>query len=286
MPLDSRFAIPRPSLPRSALVLLLAACAAAPSWAGNLSATAGQNLDTPVSNPAPGSSTSAAYPDALNPVAWASATRTVLSAASDGSGVQVQQARFASAGWNTAYTLWGLGSGAALDAGTASGLSLSLNFRVTGSTLLPPVSLSSAYAGYDAAVYSVGFQTAASFVNAVYGPVPPFPSTDYVVLGDGGLLGSFDRGFSLQHNGQASGLMTASVSTQASHAGDSAIQLSLESVTLLGGTLPAGGLALKLETGELLVVSAVPEAPVALLWAAGLGLLVTRVRRAGVPTAA
>lgn len=268
---------------RSLLALALGAAAAAPAWAGNLTANAGQNLQPTVSNPSAGSSTAAAYPDAQNPVAWSTATRTALGAASDGSGVLVQEARFANAGWNTSYTLWDLGSGTALDAGSASGLSLGLNFRVSGSTLLPPVSLSTAAAGYDAAVYSVGFQTAGSSINAVYGPVAPFPSTDYLITGDASMFGSFSRSFTLQHNGQVTGLMTAGVSTQASNAGDAAMALTLESVSLLAGSLPGGGLALKLETGELLAVSAVPEAPVALLWAAGLGLLAARVRRAALP---
>jgi hypothetical protein len=259
---------------------LLAVAAVAPALAGNLTATASQNLAPAVSNSSPGSSVSAAYPDAINPVALASATRTFLSASSDGSGVLVTQARAASAGLNTNYTLWDLGSNAALDPGLAAGLVLSLNFHVTGAASLPPVSLSTAALGYDAAVYSVGFQTAASLVNAVFGPVAPFPSVDYVITGNAALLGPVDLRFSLLHNASATGLMTATVSTQASNAGDALLNMALESVTLSSGSLPLAGLALRLETGEMLAVSPVPELPPSALLAAGLVVMALARRKA------
>jgi hypothetical protein len=264
---------------RLAAAALVSACWL-PAQAGNLVANASQNLSPPVSNTSPGSSVSAQFLVLNQVVAESSVTRQSIQAMADGSGVLVQQARAASGDARTDYQVLDLGTNAQLV--DAAGLRLSFDFRVSGVSALPPLSLSTVSVSYEAALFTAIVATAGAQLSAAYGPIAPFPSEGYIINGDSGLLGSFDRSFSLEHQNRSNGLLTMGFAVGASNAGDATGLLELTGVRWLAGPMPVAGLAVRLETGELVAVTPVPEATPATMLLAGLmavGLMARRHRR-------
>lgn len=255
-PRTSRFAPAR----LLATALLVATGA---TQAGTLVATVSQNPGILLSDTQPGSSAAMYYPDALNPVIWATATRTTLTGSSDGTGALQTELRGASAQASTNYTLWDPSISAALDGGVAAGLVLSFNFVATLDLTIANTALSTSAGSYNVTLFNVGFDSAGDGVTTVCGPTSGCLSS-----GNAGLMGSHVVGFSVLHHNNGTGLMTSGVATQASETGDAMVSLNLASITLASGTAPAGGLAVKLETGELIPVTPVPEPATWLLWLA------------------
>lgn len=250
-----------------------------PAQAGDVVATASRNLQGSISNSSPGSSTSAWWPSETNPDANAISTRTSISATSLGKGMAANNAAAASGTAWTAYTLWNLGADSALDGTAASALDLNLNFSVIGSALLPQVSLSVVTTNYNVEVYSNGVNTNSSGFTGVFGPVPPFPSEDYLFTGNAAFFGNYEMQFSVLHHASGTGNLWMSFGNSAANAGTASGTLSLTSVTLAGGTLPASGVGLRMETGQMFVVSEVPEPQAALLWLTGLVAVTALARR-------
>lgn len=250
----------------------------APALAGNLTATASQNTVGSVSVSDPGASASAYWPDVLHPTAYAIALRDSITASSAG-GTLVTQALGAAGGASTDYQLWDLGTLAELDLGLASAMTLQFHFQVTGDLQLLPVSVSTAAAAYDAVLYSVGASSAGSFVNGSYGPAPPPVNEAYIWNGDTALIGHYDIGFNLQHVGSTAGTWTMNFTTGAANGGSSSGLIRLTGISLSAGQAPVGGLAVRLETGQLIPVSAVPEPGIAWMWLAGAAMLGLRLRR-------
>lgn len=245
--------------------------------AGQITAVASLNPEGFVQNPSGGSFTSADW----GTNAHAELTRTAISAMSHGEGVAPPSVYAASGTANTSYTLWDLSTGSALDGGVAAGLTLSFDFTLTGTTSLPPVSLSLATTSWDATLYSSVISANGGGVSILFGPLPPFPNEGYDISGDATLLGSYQKSFSLLHSHAGGGLWTMGFGTSASRAGDAWGTLALAGIHLTEGVLPSGGLAVRLETGELINVSAVPEpAPQWMLLAGLLGIGAFLRRRA------
>lgn len=251
---------------------------AAPGLAGNLTATASQNTVGSVSVSDPGASASAYWPDAIHPTAYAITLRDSITASSAG-GTLATQALGAAGGASTVYQLWDLGTLAVLDGSLASGMTLEFHFQVTGDLQLLPVSVSTAAAAYDAVLYSVGASSAGSYVSGSYGPAPAPVNENYIWNGNPALIGHYDIGFSLQHVGSTTGTWTMNFTTGASNAGSSSGLIRLAGINLSAGQAPVGGLAVRLETGQLIPVSAVPEPGVAWMWLAGAAMLGLRLRR-------
>lgn len=252
-----------------ALALSLSALAA---QAGDVVADASRNLEGFVSNPSPGSSTSAFWPDPQTPTAWAVVDRTHITREAYGAGsATFNQAGAGGHSW-TAYTLWDLGTHSALDGGIAATLDLSFNYRIQGLTNVQTVGTSVASANYLVELYSSAYHADGAGLTVVYGPVPPFPSEDYLFTGDTRLAGAYDWTFSVLHENASGGLMWMAYSGTAANAATITGTLSLQTITLASGVMPTGGLGVRLETGEIITVSAVPEPATWLLWA-GAGLL-------------
>lgn len=270
-----------PFKPHHLATLALAWACTAPAQAGNLTANASQNLSPPVSQVSPGSLATAQFMVGGVAVAGSTVTRTGIAAFADGTGVEVTELRAANGNARNDYLLWDLAANAPLDDSWAATLTLAFDFRVSGVSALPPVSLSTMAVSYDAAVFSGLIETAGSAVSAVYGPIPPFPSEGYAITGNAALVGSFDIGFSLLHAQRTAGLLTMGFGVQAAKAGDATGSLALSGVRLVSGVLPAGGLAVRMETGEMLTVSAVPELPTLPMALAGVLVLGLLARRRG-----
>ena len=210
--------------------------------------------------------------------AYAKASRTGLEVVSDAQGAPITQGMSASADAWSNYTLWDLGANAA--AANGSTYTLSFNFHLFGNLTVPAVSLSTANISYSAVVYSNGYQATGTGYSKVYGPIAPFPSEGYVFTGDTSLDGTFDKSFSLVHNSSATGLFTLGLISGASGAGYSGASLVLDSVTLLGGTVPVGGLGIRIDqTGQIIQVTAVPEPETYAMLLAGLGIIGSMARR-------
>lgn len=257
------------------LAFVAAALCGGAATAGQITATASQNPIGAVSNASPGSAVSARW----NANASAEVTRTSVSATSLGDGVSPPGAYAASGATNTQYQLWSLASDAALGGSAASGLTLAFDFTLRGDTALPPVSLSVASVWWSAALYSAGISAKGGDATMVYGPIPPFPSVGYLTSGDPALMGAYDLSFSLMHRNAGNGLWTMGFGTSASHAGDAWGTLALSRIRLTEGTLPVGGLAVRLETGELITVSAVPEPAAHWMLLAGMASIGVFLRR-------
>ncbi|MBT9487027.1 MAG: hypothetical protein IV093_05895 [Rubrivivax sp.] len=266
---------PHLSLPAAAALtaLLAALVLSAPAQAYNVQARASQNPNPGASDINDGALAYAEWP----PGAWARATRTQQEAATDGlpqSGASTAFAAQAAA--KSAYDLWDLGSNTALSAAQADSLDLVFHFQALGHMTVDPVSLSVASIAHGATLYSQGFEQAGSYSSVVYGPMPGGPG--YLATGDG-WYGDIDTHFTLTHRSNADGILDTSVQVSAAHHARSSLTLSLNAVTLGAGTLPSAGLGIRLrETGEILVVSAVPEPGTWALWAAGLAFGGWRLR--------
>jgi hypothetical protein len=256
----------------------------APAAAGDLRANASLNPVGTNSSASPGAFTSAYWPDPLVPKAGATATRTQLTAFSDGTGVEPPWVYGAGANLRSDYTLWDPSTNASVGFAVASTLTLSFNFRATGSLIVDPVSLSTGSASFNAAIFSQIADTESASVNVVFGPVPPFPSEGYIVLGDAGMLGAYDRRFSLLHQYREAGVLTMDFGNTASNAARAGGSLTLESIVLVGGEMPAGGLAVHmLDSGEKLVVYPVPEPAAGALFLIGAVALTGVARRRSRP---
>ncbi len=243
---------------------LAAACLSA--QAGDVVATASRNLQGQLSNNSAGSSTSAYWPNPTTPDAFAVVTRTEISATSAGLGSATFDAAAASGHSWTSYTLWDLSTDSALDFAQAVALDLRFAYRVSGNTVVPPLGTSVATASFRVELYSNVVNAEGADLSVVFGPVAPFPSEDYLYTGDMRLWGAYDFGFSVLHENAAQGFMWMAFGNSAAKAGYATGTLSLLGITLADGTLPAGGLGVKLETGEIIPVSAVPEPATWMLW--------------------
>ncbi len=263
----------------------LAACAALalltsiPAWAGNVQASAGQNLEGTHTDSNPGTFASAYWPDVSHPVAGVMSYRTAIEAFSDGHGAPQQNHTDASGNSWTAYTLWNLASDTALDSATAATLDLSFNFRALGDLSVPTVSLSVGTTGFGVELYSSTVHTRNESISVVFGPVSTFPYEGYLFTGNAALFGHYDMSFSVLHENTGSGFLWMSFGNSASNAAFGSGTLMLQSITLADGTVPSGGLGVRLETGQILVVSNVPEPQAWALWLAGAGALGWAARR-------
>ena len=264
---------PSPPAVAAFTALLAGVVLTAPAQAYNVQARASQNPNPGASDINGGALAYAEWP----PGAWAQATRTVQAAATDGLPLSGASTAFAAqAAAKSAYDLWDLGANAALSEAQADDIELVFHFQVAGHLTVDAVSLSVASLAHGATLYSTGFEQSDSYSSVVYGPMPGGPG--YLFTGDG-WYGDIDEHFTLTHRANADGIIDTSVQVSAAHHARSSATLSLNAVTLGAGTLPSGGLAIRLrETGEILAVSAVPEPGTWALWAAGLAFGGWRLR--------
>lgn len=264
-----------------ALPFLLAVLAAGPlpAAAGDVKATVTQNPSTLFTDSNPEALAHASLVTSGITVAEATTTRQSITATIDGTGVEQTELRGADGSARTDYVLWDVALDAPLDGSFAAGLLLAFDFHVLSEVTLPPVSLSSARLAFDAALFSAGFETTSNAISAVFGPGPG--GLQYLIDGDATLLGAVDTSFTLFHRDRVNGLLTMGLAVGGANAGDATGTLSITGVRLMGGTLPVGGVAVRLETGEMLPVSAVPEAPALAMALAGLLVVATLARRRG-----
>lgn len=254
----------RPTALAAALALAAGlGVASAPARADNVQASASQNLSGLVQDVNGGASASAQWA----PGASALATRRTLTVWTDGTtGSTATTAFGATAGAGSQYVLWDLAADRALTQAEADPIDLAFNFSLTGQVLVDPVSLSVASMGYSVALYSTGYEDTGANSSSVFGP------TGYLHLG-AMWIGDVNPSFSLMHRSDADGLLTTYLSSSAAFQSRAYGSLTLDSVTLAAGTLPTGGLGIRLsETGEIWVVSSpVPEPATWLQLLAGLG---------------
>jgi len=269
--------------PLSIVLALLAGLAATDASAGNVFAEASINTVGSVSDTNTGATAAAFYPDALNPAAYSLTDRLLIERWADGQGRPANQQSGTNASAYTDYQLWDLAGNVALDPATAAGLDLRFRYRLQGSTLVSPISLSGASAGFWVQNYSGGGYTEhAGNLTVVYGPVSG--GDGYIVTGDTRLLGIYDFTLDLVHTGTVTGQMYHQFQGSGGNFALSDGILSLESITLAAGTMPSGGLGVRLETGQIVPVAAVPEidpagmGAVAALVAGAIGLLERRRR--------
>ncbi len=269
--------------PLSIVLALLAGLAATDASAGNVFAEALINTVGSVSDTNTGATAVAFYPDALNPAAYSLTDRLLIERWADGQGRPANQQSGTNASAYTDYQLWDLAGNVALDPATAAGLDLRFRYRLQGSTLVSPISLSAASAGFWVQNYSGGGYTEhAGNLTVVYGPVPG--GDGYIVTGDTRLLGIYDFTLDLVHTGTVTGQMYHQFQGSGGNFALSDGILGLESITLAAGTMPSGGLGVRLETGQIVPVAAVPEidpagmGAVAALVAGAIGLLERRRR--------
>lgn len=254
--------------------------------AGNVTASALINTVGQVDDTSAGATASAYYPDVIAPSAYANSTRTSIERSASGDGRPVTEGGASSGTSYTDFELWDLLGNTALDPAAAATLDLRFNYRFLGSTLVPTVSLSSASAGFQVQnYYASSYSEAGGSLTVVYGPVAPFPSEGYTITGDTRMLGTYDFIIPLSHIKSATGQIYLFFQGGAGNMGVSSGTLSLDSIVLTGGTMPAGGLGVRLQpTGQIITVTDVPEidaagvGSVAALVAAALALVERRRR--------
>jgi hypothetical protein len=267
--------------------LLLLSLGATPVWALDfVNAQAYQNLDPVIvtdNNTGPSAYAEKEYSAAGLLGSAARTTRTSTQVTAYGYGTSTTTHYDAISSTRSQFTLWDLASNSAL--ASATGLGLSFNFTLSGYFDVGPTSLSSASFSYEAELrngINAVVQERLATVSRVYGPGPG--GLQYATTGDTSLIGNFVQSFSLQQTvGELYGTLFLSNTNMASNNSQSQGGLNLDSITLSSGVAPAGGLGIRLnQTGQIIPVSAVPEASTWAMWLAGaaaMGFL--RKRRQG-----
>lgn len=266
-------------------ILLVLPTLATSAWAVDfVNAQAFQNLDAvTVTDNNTGTSASAQkeYVAGLNGSA-ANTTRTSTQAIAYGLGTTFSTHYDAISSTRSQFTLWDLSSNSALP--SAAGLGLSFNFTLSGELDVRPSSLTSASLSYEAELRNasnVVAQERVATATSVYGPGPG--GLQYNNSGDPTLLGNFVQNFSLLSTvGDLTGTLFLSSVSLASFDSDTLVGLNLNSITLATGLAPAGGLGVRLnQTGQVIPVTAVPEASTWAMWLVGLCALSAWRRRLG-----
>jgi hypothetical protein len=258
---------------------LLLAWAALPVQANNtLTALAYQNLGGQVQDTSTGIEARASYGQAS-----AFASRVQVIATTDGQGTGPQTHFGASAGSISQYSLWDMGQNLPLAPEVAAAMELAFNFDLVGRLEVEETPQSMASTRYTGGLnYISGQDNFQGMLTVSYGYIFPFPDLGYTTAGDSLLWGSYSRSFSARHRGATAGVITFIVTNVSANVARAGSSLTLSSVSLLDGTMPAGGLGVRMDaTGLIIPVSEVPEPGALALWAAGLcgGLWLSRRRR-------
>lgn len=255
--------------------LLALSFGATPVWALDfVNAQAFQNLD-PVTVTDTNTGLTAVAQKEFDPVGLrgsaASTTRTSTQVTAYGYTTAVTTHYNAVSSTRSEYTLWDLASNTALP--SAAGLGLTFNFTLAGFLDVGPSSVSTTGFSYEAELrneINAVAQERLGSLTRTYGPVPG--GLGYINIGDSTLVGSFLQGFSLQQTvGALYGTLYMISTTTAANNSQTTGGLTLDSITLTTGVLPAGGLGIRLDqTGQIIPVSAVPEPSAWALWLAGM----------------
>lgn len=245
-------------------IVLAVSLAARDASAGNVTASASINTVGQTDDTSAGATASAYFPDPITPAAYALSSRTIIDRHASGGDRPVTQGAAASGTSYTNFVLWDLLGNAALDPAVAATLDVMFTYRFQGSTFVPMISLSTASAGFQVQnYYGSTYSEAGGSLTVVYGPVAPFPSEGYSITGDTRMLdNNYDFTVSLPHVKSATGQFYMFFQGGAGFKGVSSGTLSLESITLTAGSMPAGGLGVRLDpTGQIIPVTtaAVPE---------------------------
>lgn len=262
-----------PSLALS--LLLCAAAASSPAWA-TLTASAYRNTigNSQDSN------------DALQAVATfgqatARATRSQVQAVAIGAGSTQVTHYGASAGSVSHYSLWDMAANLPLPLPAAQQMELAFNFDLVGSVVVGTTIISAASTRYEAGLqYTGGGSQFQGTVSVSFANVFPFPAVGYTIAGNGDLFGSYEKSFSVRHQGVVDGVISFIVANTAGNNATASSTMTLSSVNLLRGAQLAGGLGVRFaETGLIVPVSPVPEPANWVLCLAGGWLVVWQVRR-------
>lgn len=257
---------------------------ASPAWALDfVEARAFQNLDAVVmlDNNTGSSATAQKEYVAGSAGSAANTSRTSTFATAFGYGVTTTTHYDASSSTRSQFTLWDLSSNSALV--SAAGLALSFNFSLNGHLNVGPTSISTGVLSYEAELRNASnavAQEQLSNASSTYGPGPGGPQ--YLNFGNPTLLGSFSQSFSLlQTVGDLYGTLFMSSVTLASNISEAQVGLNLDSITLVAGVAPTGGLGVRLDqTGLVIPVTAVPEPATWAMWLAGLAAAMSKMRSA------
>jgi hypothetical protein len=255
--------------------LLVLSFGATPVWALDfVNAQAFQNLDPIIvtdNNTGASAIALKEYNAAGQQGSAASTTRTSTQATAYGYGTTSSTHYDALSSTRSQFTLWDLASNSALP--SAAGLGLSFNFTLSGFVDVGPSSISSANFSYEAEVRN-GFNSVAqerlANVSRVYAPGPG--GLQYATSGDSSLIGNFVQSFSLlQTVGDLYGTLFLSTVSGAANNAQAKGGLNLDSITLVAGLAPSGGLGVRLDqTGQIIpVTSPVPEPSAWAMWLAG-----------------
>jgi hypothetical protein len=255
--------------------VLVLSFGAAPAWALDfVNAQAFQNLDPIIvtdNNTGLSAIALKEYNAAGQLGSAASTTRTSTQATAYGYGTTSSTHYDAISSTRSQFTLWDLTSNSALP--SAAGLGLSFNFTLSGYVDVGPSSISSGNFSYEAEVRN-GFNSVAqerlANVSRVYGPGPG--GLQYATSGDSSLIGNFVQSFSLlQTVGDLYGTLFMSTVSGAANNAQAKGGLNLDSITLVAGLAPSGGLGVRLnQTGQIIpVTSPVPEPTTWAMWLAG-----------------
>jgi hypothetical protein len=210
-------------------------------------------------------------------LASAITTRTALDVVTFGSGVLQNGPRSASGDNLTPYLLWNPGENRALTAGEASGLTLSFNFVASGYTVFTlPTNEGGRGVNFKATVTS-------DIGRAFQDELAQFCGVNCSTSGNPALGGTIGTPavtpFSVLHQDWASGVLAMELGSFSTGDAQSSYTLTLQSVTLNSGAAPAGGLDLRLLSGDdaannpfvtvFPVTSPIPEPRAALLLLVG-----------------
>ena len=262
------------------LVAALWACIVPAALAGNLSATAYQNLVDQEQDFSPG-------PGPVQVIfgnASASADRHQVSSSALGEGSTVTTQFGGAAGASSSYMLWDMTRDQALDVDTASFIWLTLHFKVVGHLDVGTTSTSVASTLYQGSVSNLshGLQSFSESLTVSYGPVTGGVD-DFTRAGDLGLEGDYTRWYSAAHMGGIDGTINLSVTNVAGNDAFASSTLSLDHVRLRGGPefMPEMIGIRFVETGQVIPAVVVPEPGTVWLLVAGAGLVLVRVAARG-----